>query len=129
MSTQEFKHSPEEARKLWVQALRSGRFRQGRRYLRKGDQYCCLGVACELFMQHETPLPTELREHGKVAYNASTACAPRVVQRWMGLADDTGIYGDFDRSLAGHNDNGESFEKIADIIESRPTGLFVEPQQ
>jgi hypothetical protein len=33
----------------WVAALRSGKYKQGRRYLRScNDTYCCLGVLCEI---------------------------------------------------------------------------------
>lgn len=32
----------------WVEALRSGRYAQGRQRLRNGDNYCCLGVLCEV---------------------------------------------------------------------------------
>ena len=34
--------------KKWVRALRSGKYKQGREWLRAGDTFCCLGVACEL---------------------------------------------------------------------------------
>lgn len=38
-----------EHRRDWVKALRSGQYKQGRGYLRSyRDQYCCLGVACDL---------------------------------------------------------------------------------
>lgn len=32
----------------WLAALRSGNFRQAKGYLRQDDNYCCLGVACEM---------------------------------------------------------------------------------
>jgi hypothetical protein len=38
-----------ENRRRWVEALRSGRYRQGHSVLRGGDDtYCCLGVACDI---------------------------------------------------------------------------------
>lgn len=34
----------------WIKALRSGNYQQGESALHlKGDGYCCLGVACDLF--------------------------------------------------------------------------------
>ena len=36
-------------KKLWVEALRSGGYKQGRKRLRYGDTYCCLGVLCDLY--------------------------------------------------------------------------------
>ena len=38
-----------ENAKKWVKALRSGEFEQGTGYLRKGDKFCCLGVACAVY--------------------------------------------------------------------------------
>jgi hypothetical protein len=32
----------------WIAALRGGKYRQGHRRLRSGDQYCCLGVLGDL---------------------------------------------------------------------------------
>ena len=40
--------TPKELRKLWVAALRSGKFKQGKGHLHKGDEFCCLGVGCEV---------------------------------------------------------------------------------
>lgn len=37
-----------ELKAKWVAALRSGKFQQGRGQLRKGDEYCCLGVLCKV---------------------------------------------------------------------------------
>ncbi len=37
-----------EVKQKWVEALRSGRYKQGRRKLRVGDEYCCLGVLCDI---------------------------------------------------------------------------------
>lgn len=35
----------------WINALRSGQYEQGRGALEpQRDQYCCLGVACDLFI-------------------------------------------------------------------------------
>jgi hypothetical protein len=32
----------------WLEALRSGKYKQGRGQLVLGDAYCCLGVLCEV---------------------------------------------------------------------------------
>ena len=35
-------------KRKWLRALRSGRYKQGKYYLRNSeDRYCCLGVLCE----------------------------------------------------------------------------------
>lgn len=35
-----------ELKSKWVEALRSGKYEQGRASLRSGGKYCCLGVLC-----------------------------------------------------------------------------------
>lgn len=37
-----------ELKAKWVAALRSGEYKQGREVLRNGDQFCCLGVLCDI---------------------------------------------------------------------------------
>jgi hypothetical protein len=32
----------------WMKALRSGEYEQGRQRLRRGNDYCCLGVLCKV---------------------------------------------------------------------------------
>lgn len=43
------KNINKELVKQWVKALRSGKYKQGRKTLRaKNDEYCCLGVLCDI---------------------------------------------------------------------------------
>lgn len=50
MKPQKLKH---EVKEKWLKALRSGEYKQGRNtlYNPDTDQYCCLGVLCELAFQ------------------------------------------------------------------------------
>lgn len=32
----------------WIAALRSGKYKQGKSRLKRGDAFCCLGVACDI---------------------------------------------------------------------------------
>ncbi len=32
----------------WLKALRSGRYKQTKGFLRRGDHYCCIGVLCQI---------------------------------------------------------------------------------
>lgn len=92
-------------KKLWVEALRSGRFKQGRYHLRPtADAFCCLGVLC--YMEDE-----EL---------------PRWEEPPIGFVDDycrmpVMINAGLDRSeicnLIFRNDTGYSFDDIATYIE------------
>jgi len=36
-------------RKAWAEALMSGKYAQVKGGLRRGDSFCCLGVACDLY--------------------------------------------------------------------------------
>lgn len=104
----------------WVKALRSGKYKQGRRQLRSGTKkdgysYCCLGVACEVL---------------GVRYRSKNGTLPAEAMAMLGVKNCQGKYtpGDLSlRSLVMDNDHRrESFKQIAKIIESRPKGLFEE---
>ncbi len=38
----------EQWKAKWIDALRSGKYEQGRGSLHPGDKYCCLGVICDV---------------------------------------------------------------------------------
>lgn len=41
-----------DIKRAWVKALRSGKYKQGRKQLRNGnDEMCCLGVLCNLYAE------------------------------------------------------------------------------
>jgi hypothetical protein len=123
-----------EARRLWVEALRSGKYKQGtgalhRLLLGEEDQYCPLGVACEVARRHGIPLEisegTPDERHFRY-YNGLAGAAPMAVAKWLGLRSPLGAYG-FQGSRTLSDDNDVlllPFAKIADIIESEPEGLF-----
>lgn len=109
--------------KLWLRALRSGKYKQTREYLHTDSGYCCLGVACEIYnkthkskVNYKGPLDEESLNDPKVA----------IVARWLGLEEGTGQFmGETNHSsLADLNDKGQSFKEIADLIESNPKKLF-----
>lgn len=121
-----------EARAAWVEALRSGVYKQGKNYLHEGDTYCCLGVACDLYRRYESGpgwRDEDTDEDGFPAnsYMGEAGVLPATVRDWLGLGDECGchvvskVQG---RSLSGLNDQGNTFEEIADVIEAAPDGLF-----
>jgi hypothetical protein len=93
---------------LWIAALRSGKYKQAHHWLRKGDSFCCLGVACDLIN------PTEwVRACGMYRLaNDSATMLPFDIKRAFGLDG-------FDESrLVAMNDGERStFAEIADYIE------------
>lgn len=112
--------------------MRSGEFHQTQRVLKDGDGYCCLGVACHLAMVNDWPLASDEREEVKTCLNEGGTNLPGPVRNLLGLRDSVGAFYAPDivgecNGLAERNDHGQSFEKIADLIESRPPGLFVDP--
>ena len=116
----------------WTQALRSGEFLQGNSKLRdfhptQGDHtFCCLGVLTQLFINEHPDAcwaqSPSFRERANLEVNGvifATSYLPFPVAQWAGL--DSGHVPvqplGRDTSLAYLNDQGTSFEKIADIIE------------
>lgn len=116
-----------ENAKKWVEALRSGAYQQGRGALRRGNEYCCLGVACDLYdvaKWRGGANGAVFRYYGEPQSSASLLTED--VANWLGLATDAGYFSseEGDSSLTNLNDDGASFEQIAAIIESEPSGLF-----
>jgi len=115
-----------ENAKKWVAALRSGEYKQIQNRLGDPNGHCCLGVACEVAIENGVPLKKELQASGFYRYGNDRASLPAIVQTWLGLASDSGVYNLEDRSLIVDNDSREyTFAQIADTIESEPEGLFV----
>lgn len=114
-----------ENAKKWVAALRSGKYNQGCDYLNNNGEFCCLGVACDLYSK-EHDIDIEVR--GDVTYyDGENEFLPRIVQDWLGMHSCDGSYGlPHTRTLAIDNDNGKTFDDIASIIEERASELFRE---
>lgn len=118
-----------EARKLWVEALTSGEYKQGKHYLLQHGAYCCLGVACELYRKHKGgPKWGPQKTGGGCEYDEHSGILPKRVRDWLGLRDSGGAYHG-GASLVTMNDDGDSFETIAAVIESEPAGLFTRGSQ
>lgn len=119
-----------ENAKTWAKALRSKEYPQTRGVLQRTVEirgapigFCCLGVACDLYIKAGNKLLTE-EEDGRICFESGTGQLPTRVMEWLGLTSHTGMDAN-DLSLAYKNDNGATFDEIADIIESEPEGLFV----
>jgi hypothetical protein len=88
-----------EIRDRWVTALRSGEYEQGRHDLRRGDEFCCLGVLCDV-MNIDVP------ERGQAdAYDAVT--------RLLAAAK----VGTLGKLVSMNDDDRTPFAGIADYIE------------
>lgn len=115
----------EEIKKEWVAALRSGEYEQGREYLNTKGKYCCLGVLCEIAIKHGLDLPIRTRRTysniSVIAYDQIEHVLPAKVQKWAGLGSESPSvqFNGCNTALAEMNDEGMSFERIADIIEEK----------
>jgi len=92
-----------------ISALRSGKYQQTRGHLRDSKGYCCLGVLCDI---------SGISEWKELdTYEGDCKYLPRSVMEWSGMSSFWGSIPESD-GLANKNDKGESFNGIADIIET-----------
>lgn len=123
-----------EVKKIWIKALLSKKYKQGKGCLKRGDEYCCLGVLTDLYLKKFHPeivwnqitdLYPVFKNHNDVDFDKFL---PEEVMKWAGftLNDPIVCYSPEDPasgvfeaegSLAVYNDEGSSFEEIAAIIQ------------
>lgn len=130
MSEPTWNESPETRVAELVRRLRSGEYEQGRGYLRLGNKFCCLGVACDMATEVGVTqvAPDEGELEVKYVGPSSTymSALPPQVHDWLGFEDGFGVteiplYGngtDEIHTLASLNDEGLTFDQIADVIEA-----------
>lgn len=104
-----------EFKKKWLEALRSGKFKQGSRrlYDKTSGGYCCLGVALTI-----CGLGKDFMEGRHFVCDDDTF--PHVKPKDVPNFPEALIYTDsysLAYGLSSMNDNGDSFEEIADYIE------------
>lgn len=113
-----------KVKKKWLKALRSRKYKQGKNLLRKDDEYCCLGVLCDLHSQeHRNVWKPGTKQHPENCYTyiEGWAMLPEVVRLWSGLNESVPIveYQEKETNLGELNDGGISFEEISQIIEAQ----------
>lgn len=122
-----------EHRRLWVEAIRSGDYKQGKNVLRDltQDLYCCLGVACDISELGLWQQVNNLQYYNIMNENAGMwSYLPEKVRHWLGLKTNAGDLNDVGKrmlsanTLAYANDMNVDFGKIADTIEAG--GLLLE---
>lgn len=97
----------------WVKRLRSGTYAQGRNHLAVVDSlgtksYCCLGVLCEIAVEHKL-INTQVSITGGIMFGCTTTMPSAAVRQWAGLEVD---------ELAAMNDVQQAnFDVIANFIE------------
>lgn len=132
----------------WLEALRSGEYKQGRgqlcRRTSEGDEFCCLGVLSEIAARHGIVDRIETGETASAGngltisyrmpftYAASeSAYLPLAVKDWADLDENNPVVmvgaegadglmsGKYASTLARQNDDGMSFSEIAELIENQ----------
>lgn len=109
-----------EIKKKWVDALRSGKYKQGTGALRRGDSFCVLGVVCDLFSK-EYGTPWETRNGGSFYFLSKGCSLPAAVLKWMELPkwSNENIQIGARQTLSSLNDTGFTFAQLADAIEEQ----------
>lgn len=111
-----------------IEALESGQYKKGKRCLRtKNDEYCCLGVACDLFSKKgkgswgailEDIANDEMIEmyeyRSGELYESHNGYPPLSLRREMGFQD-----GDFMHRLANINDENDTFAPVVEAIKAK----------
>ena len=120
-----------EVKKLWLEALRSGKYKQGQNYLKVQDKFCCLGVLCDLYpgrVWKQSDNETETGERCYIGiYEQSKFDLPQQVREWAGIESTnctipTRIpFKDAElNNLVALNDVAKyTFTQIADVIEEQ----------
>lgn len=100
-----------EVKEVWVDALRSGKYQQGRGRLKYEKSYCCLGVLCDLYLKQTGNIGWTKAESHVYSFGGARTYPPEIVSDWAQVAEQHTTL------LATKNDNGHSFEEIAEYIE------------
>lgn len=128
-----------QVKQKWVDALRSGEYQQATGKLKSQEGFCCLGVLCDLYAKEHEDAGWEYRGTDRPSdptdywyFEDQSEFLPESVAQWAGFQDQTvyvkvldenccydedeeDVYYEID--VAELNDNGDSFKRIADLIE------------
>lgn len=109
----------EDIKDLWVEVLRSGKYKQIHGSLVKDGGFCCLGVLSEIsgvdYNRHEAYLGHDVIKWSGMGTNdgmfkTDEMCSPSTVAKLNDGANGMGIVAKFE---------AYSFDQIADVIEEK----------
>lgn len=98
----------------WVEALESGEYLQGHGELRHLNEFCCLGVACDVAIKDGLDLRVT-RSGGSYIYNNSSGYLPEAVVEYYGLQCNDPYFSSGGSAISV-NDGGTPFTEIARLI-------------
>ncbi len=103
----------------WLEALRSGKYKQTTGCLKNEKGYCCLGVLSDLYAKQFNInwVPVENYKREEILDHGALLADP--IQEWAELHNRNPRIYDYEHSktLSDLNDEGNSFKEIADFIE------------
>lgn len=98
-----------EWKEKWIDALRSGKYKQGQFLLRNMNKYCCLGVLCDI--HPDVKFTGNRAKHSKDLFYTDGGLSSTFREKMELTLDEC-------RELVRMNDRkGNSFMEIADFIE------------
>lgn len=98
--------------KEWVKALRSNKYKQGKKFLTSNDKYCSLGVLCKIAENNYIVESCKSFNVTKYGTSLNEDFPPFEVITWAKLKIGKKL-----KRLIQLNDNGVSFKRISNIIE------------
>ncbi len=100
---------------MWTEALRSGKYYQGRGALvTENGEHCCLGVLCDIAVREGV---VDFDEVGRT-FDGVDAELPESVMEWAGMDYPEGVFSGPDGNLVSLNDDYLlNFDEIARVIE------------
>lgn len=104
-----------EIKQKWTEALRSGKYRQGRMCLRSDDRFCCLGVLCDIISpEWETIYKGTANERNVFKYGDSNyvSSLPAELQKKINIQNS-----ELDQLINMNDLTGLNFEQIANWID------------
>ena len=103
-----------ERNKLWIKALRSGKFEQGFDHLADGELRCCLGVAQDIAYENGCECVTAVQRDDQ-----GEGIASESVSDWYGwnprYVGDPKLSGE--NASQWNDTEGKTFSEIAELIE------------
>jgi hypothetical protein len=122
--------------KNWVSALKSGKYAQTKNYLGRNvdgkDCFCSLGLLCEIMKVPKKCVAEGFYAYADTVLQSSLTALPIQVKQSLGLVGSGQFFpaqawqGNMYYDIAGLNDAGMPFEKIAEVVQNRfidnPTG-------
>ena len=115
----------EEVKQAWIEALESGRYKQGFGLLRHVDaegeeRFCALGVLCDISGLGEWTTPTGTGDTGfRVGRHTAAASLSPAVCQWAEVNESAPIVAK--RPVSDINDQGLTFAEIAALLRATPS--------